>query len=263
MAKEPKERINASLPITWAAVSDTGKFGQENQDAYFADTKTGLFLVSDGMGGHQCGSLASRIVAQTLPLLIESGLKQLKTCGTKAMKSMLTKAIIKVSGHMRTESMNVLGVMNMGATLVLALLCENRVFIANVGDSRAYLFRNGNLSQLSEDHSAIAQLLRTGEITHREARNHPARGQLYYYIGMSDKIAPFLHTVDLKENDCFLLCSDGLTDVLTDDEIISILQCHADPHDTCSALVETANLFGGHDNITVMIVDWCSRVNNP
>jgi serine/threonine protein phosphatase PrpC len=243
------------LPITWAAVSDTGKVRQENQDIYLADPKVGLFLVSDGMGGHQCGSLASRIVARTLPLLVDNKLKQLKTRGMRAMKSMLTKAIIELSGQMRTESMNVLGVMDMGATLVLALLCENRAFIANVGDSRAYLFRNGKLSQISEDHSAIAQLLRTGEITPRETRNHPARGQLSRYIGMSDEVNPFLHTITLKENDRFLLCTDGLTDVVRDNEIEAILQDHADSQNACKALVETAILFGGPDNITALIVD--------
>lgn len=258
MTKEPNESINATLPITWAAINDTGKVRQENQDALFADPKSGLFLVSDGMGGLQAGALAAKIVTQVLPAIIANKLKNLKSHGTKAVRAMLKKAILELSRQMRIESANQMIFKGMGATLVMALLRDNRAYIANMGDSRAYLFRNDKLSQLSEDHSVIALLLRTGEITDREARCHPARGQLSRYIGMLDEVDPFLRKVTLKENDRLLLCSDGLTGVVRDNEIAAILHDHADPQDACKALVESANLFGGPDNITALIVDWHS-----
>ncbi len=250
------------LSFGWGATSDKGIVREENQDAYFTDPDSGLFLVSDGMGGHQGGSLASKIVSEVLPLMIKDKLKKLKSHGTTAIKSMLQKSIVELSRQTRIQSSNQTGIMGMGATLVLTLLRNNRAFIANMGDSRAYLFCKGKLSQLSEDHSVIGLLLRNGEITSREARYHPARGQLSRYIGMLDEVNPFLCTVTLKENDRLLLCSDGLTGVVSDGEIASILKDHADPQDACKALVETANLYGGPDNVTVLIVDWHSRTHS-
>jgi len=244
------------FPFHWGAISDTGQVREENQDTHLVDPELGLFLVSDGMGGHRAGALASKIVAEVLPVMIADRLKKLKTRSTRAIRNMLRKAILELSKHLRTESSNQTGFKGMGATLVMALLHEGHCFIANMGDSRAYRFRNGGLSQLSEDHSVVGLLLRAGEITSEQAKDHATRGQLSRYIGMLDEVYPYLRTISSKEQDRILLCSDGLTGVVDDKEIATILRSEADPQATCQALIDAANAIGGPDNITVVIIDW-------
>lgn len=258
MNKKMSENLNSLIACQWGAVSDKGNVREENQDAFLADSKLGLFLVSDGMGGHQAGALASKIVSEVLPVTIADKLRKLKTQSSRVIKNMLKNTILELSRHMRTESASQTGFKGMGATLVMALLRENRVYIANMGDSRAYLFRNGKLSQLSEDHSVVGLLLRAGEIKPREAGHHPASGQLTRYIGMLDEVYPYLSTKSLKEGDCILLCSDGLTCVVDDKQIATIVQFETDSQAACQALVDAANAAGGPDNITVVILNWAN-----
>lgn len=262
MEKEQKDTTAAVIPFRWGAISDTGRVREENQDAYFAGSELGLFLVSDGMGGHQAGALASKIVAEVLPAMIADQLNNLKTFGPRAIKSMLEKAIIELSRRMRTESANQTGFKGMGATLVMALLREKRAYIANMGDSRAYLFRKRKLTQLSEDHSVVALLLRSGEIKPEEAKNHPSRGQLSRYIGMLDEVYPYISTKSLKKGDRLILCTDGLSGIVSSEEITNILKKHSEPKVACQILVDAANAAGGHDNVTVVIVDWLEPHNS-
>ena len=255
MGAENKESIKVKLSFRWGAITDIGKVREENQDAWFADPESGIFIVSDGMGGHQAGTLASKIVTEVLPKMIKDGIGKLKSQGRAAIKSVLNRAIVELSRRMRTESSDQTEMRGMGATLVMALLRADRAYIANMGDSRAYLFRKGKLRQLSEEHSVVALLLRSGDITPSEAKLHPARSQLSRYIGMADKADPCIRTLLLKDNDRLLLCSDGLTGVVNDNEIACLLEKNTNPQDACSMLVETANLHGGPDNITVIIVN--------
>jgi protein phosphatase len=255
MRKGLRETNKTKLSFSWGAITDIGRVREENQDAYFADPDTGLFLVSDGMGGHQAGALASKVVSEVFPVMVKEKLGKLKSHGTAAMKSMLKKTIVELSRQTRIQSSNQTGLMGMGATLVMALLRGNQAFIANMGDSRAYLCRKGQLSQISEEHSVVGILLRTKEITPQEARYHPARGQLTRFIGMLDEVYPYVCTVTLKPKDRILLCSDGLTGMVEDKEIVKLLQENKNPQDACKMLVDKANAAGGHDNITVVVVD--------
>ena len=255
MKEKMDDNLMSLFPFCWGAVSDMGNIRKENQDAVLANPQLGLFLVSDGMGGHQAGALASKIVAEVIPAMIADKLKKLKRQSSRAIKNMLKNTILEVSRHMRMESASQTGFKGMGATLVMALLRENRVYIANMGDSRSYIFRNNRLSQLSEDHSVVGLLLRAGEIKPREAEEHPARGQLTRYIGMLDEVYPYLCTKSLKEGDRILLCSDGLTGLVDDKEIATILQSEPDSQTACQALVNAAKAAGGPDNITTLIVD--------
>lgn len=244
------------MQLYCGAASNTGMAREENQDAFLTNPELGLFLVSDGIGGHQAGALASKIVAEVLPVMLADRLKNLKSSGTRTIKSMLKRTIMELSKRMRTESTSQTGFKGMGATLVMALLRQNRCFIANMGDSRAYRLRKGKLAKLSEDHSVVGLLLRAGEIEPEETKYHPARGQLSRYIGMLDDVHPYLRTVTFKEGDRLLLCSDGLTGVINDKEITNILRREADPQATCEELVAAANAAGGPDNITVVVIDW-------
>jgi protein phosphatase len=248
----------ADPALSWGAASDIGKVRSENQDAYVADSELGLFVVSDGIGGHQGGALASRIVTEVLPTLVRDKLTVMDACDTSVFKSILKKTILELSKHMRKEAAAQRGLSGMGATLVMASLHGSRCFIANVGDSRAYLFRKGGLSQLTEDHSIVGLLLRVGLITRAKAKYYPARGELTRSIGMRKDAHPYVSALDLEEGDRLLLCSDGLTGMIEDEEICAILQDHVEPEIAARALIDAANTAGGHDNITAVIIDWLS-----
>jgi len=146
----------------------------------------------------------------------------------------------------------------MGATLVIALLRRRRCFVANVGDSRAYRLRAGRFMQLTRDHSVVSELIERGHIKPDEAIDHAASGQLTRYIGMEEKVRSHVRSFALERNDRILLCTDGLTDMVSDRDIADIVKVEADPQTTCRTLVATANHAGGHDNVTVLLIDWFS-----
>lgn len=248
-----------TLPLRWSAASDIGKVRDENQDVFFVGDELALFLVSDGIGGHQGGALASKIIAEDLPVIIDTGLDKLRAHSPRAIRSLFKKAVVEQSKQLQMEGTSETGYRGMGATLVMALLRDNRAYIANVGDSRLYLFRKGRLSQRSRDHSVVAGLLRQGRIEPMEAENHFAQGQLTHYVGMEEKTFAYVRTFMLKEGDRLLLCTDGLTDMIGDGNIAMILQREVDCQAACEALVSAANAAGGYDNVTVLVIDWLAH----
>ena len=253
----PPEIIPApSGPFLWAAETDPGRLRPENEDTFFADPETALFVVSDGMGGHRGGALASGIVSEDLPVMIENALDKLRVGTTRTVRSLLEKAIAEQSRQLQLEGTSESGYQDMGATLVIALLRKKRCFVANVGDSRAYRLRADRLTQLTRDHSVVSELIERGRITPDEAIDHDASGQLTHYIGMEEKVRSHVRSFALKKHDRILLCTDGLTDMLGDNRIATILKTEADPQAACRVLVAAANRAGGHDNVTALLVDW-------
>lgn len=239
----------------WAAASDIGRLREENQDAFVAEPEAGLFLVIDGMGGHRGGAIAARTVAQDLPPVVELGLDRLRTRNGRAIRRLLRKAILDQSHHVRREGDSESGHIGMGATLVLVLFAGDRVYAANVGDSRIYRLRKGRLRQFSEDHSVVSELLGAGQITVDEAADHIDRGVVTQYMGMPEAVEPHVRSATLKPGDRFLLCTDGLTDLVSDEEIAQML-AHHEPQAACRGLVEAANRAGGTDNVTVIALVW-------
>ena len=243
------------LARRWGAASDVGKVRDENEDSLVAEAELGLFLVSDGMGGHRGGALASKIVAEDLPVMIETRLAKLRGQSVRAIRAMLKRTIAEQNRQLQMEGTSEAGYKGMGATVVVALLRDGRAYAANMGDSRLYLFRKGRLSQRSRDHSVVSGLLRRGKIDGEEAANHDAQGQITHYVGMEEEGRPYVRSFMLKEGDRLLLCTDGLTDAISDKAIAKILKEQADPQAACEALVRAANTAGGYDNVTTIIVD--------
>jgi protein phosphatase len=243
-------------PLSWDAQTHVGKVRSENEDTFFADAHVGLFIVSDGMGGHQGGALASRIVANDLPVMIETSLDKLKVGSPKTIKSLLCRSIAEQSRQLWLEGTSETGFKDMGSTLVTILLRNNRCFVANLGDSRAYLFRKGKLSQLTRDHSVVSELIRQGRIEPEEAQSHDAQGQITSYVGMEEYAHPYVRSFLLKKNDRLLLCTDGLTDHVDDKNIAVILKKELNLQSLCKVLSDAANAAGGYDNITVMAIEW-------
>ena len=247
---------NRPLPFCWSAATDVGKVRTENEDKFLVNQELGLFIVSDGMGGHHGVELASMIVVDDLHYMIEIGLHRLRSDSVRSVRRLLKRIIAELSRQMALEGESESGHKGMGATLVLALFCKNRVYAANLGDSRMYVLRRGRLTQKTRDHSVVGSLVRNGDITAEEAKDHEAQGQITRYVGMEEPARAYVRTFATQAGDRYLLCSDGLTDMVRDPEIKHILQEYSDSQSTCEQLAAAANAAGGHDNITVAIIDW-------
>ena len=248
--------ISPPAHFRWGAETHVGMERLENQDRFFADPEPALFLVSGGMGGHRGGALASRIVPEDLPVMIENALDRLKVGTPRAVRSLLNRMIAEQSKQLQLEGTSESGFRDMGATLVIVLLRKGRCFVANIGDSRAYRLRKGRMAQLTRDHSVISELIEKGHIEPEEAVNHEARGQITRYVGMEEKARSHVRSFTLKKEDRILSCTDRFTEMVTDKGIAAVLNAETDPQAACESLVAAANKAGGHDNITALIIDW-------
>jgi len=255
--KGAANNTSAVLPaVAYGAVTDKGRLREENEDVYHIEAEVSLFLISDGMGGHRGGALASKIVAEDLPVIIETGLDRLRSQNPRRVRALLKKAVVEQNMQLLMEGNSESGYKDMGATLALLLIRQQKVYLANLGDSRIYRLRRDRLRRLSRDHSVVSELLHAGKIEPADAENHSAAGELTHYIGMGAKARPCVRSFALRSGDRFLLCTDGLTDMVDDKLITRILRSEPDPQTVAHSLVNTANAAGGEDNVTAVVVDW-------
>jgi len=271
--------------LSVAGLTDVGRERALNEDRFYYrvvqssdEGPMGLFVVADGMGGHLGGELASQWAVNTLkrdlaPLFRPQDSSVTRRLDAEALASvgsgvtvrleetdlarMLEHAIERANqvllGYARKHP-GTAG--DMGSTLTLAVVEDRRATVAHVGDSRAYLLRQGRLQQLTEDHSVPGALLRQGRITAQEAHDHPHRSVLYRCLGLQPGVqVDLVPSVDLTPGDLLLLCSDGLWDmVYPEDRLTALLADGVTPQATCRRLVDEANEAGGEDNITVLLV---------
>ncbi|MFN4258715.1 MAG: PP2C family protein-serine/threonine phosphatase [Gemmataceae bacterium] len=237
-----------------AALSDCGLSRQVNEDRLLIERKMGLYAVIDGMGGSADGELAARLVVEHLPLIMRKHLRGMYSLASPRAEQRIRAALGELSSQIHYEGLARSGALGLGATIVLALAWETEVLIAHLGDSRAYLYRDGELEQLTKDHSPVQALIDRGELNPRDAIHHPSYGRLTRFLGMpGDAVADVRH-LPLLPNDQLLLCSDGLTEMLSSAELTGIFALGLPPRETCQLLVDAAKLAGGADNITVLIV---------
>jgi PPM family protein phosphatase len=224
-----------------SAASDPGRKRRRNEDAFVCQPP--LFAVADGMGGAQAGEIASRLAAGAVKGDEAAG------SGERRVQELIQEANRRV--HQRSiEDPNASG---MGTTLTLAVVDDGLVSIGHVGDSRAYLVREGRLEQLTEDHSLVGELMRSGELSAEEAESHPQRSVITRALGTDPDVDVDTFEVALREGDLFLLCSDGLTSMVDDEEILELVERHRlDLDRLVQALIRAANRGGGEDNITVV-----------
>lgn len=227
--------------------TDVGRVRSSNEDAYFIGD--GLYAVADGVGGHQAGEVASataiEALAQEFTTRTTDGLVQAFHAANEAVWTLAQES---------TERRG------MGTTLTaVALVADDDgaevLALANVGDSRGYLLQGGDLIQITEDHSLVGELVREGQITAAEARVHPRRSIITRAMGMAEQIEVDTWTVDPAVGDRILLCSDGLTNEVSDNRIAAALRRLRDPADCADELIRLARAGGGNDNITVVVVD--------
>jgi protein phosphatase len=235
--------------LEFASKTDVGLVRPVNEDSVLADESLGLVIVADGLGGHNAGDVASRIAVET----ITSHVRQ-HTCDTRESEQFLTKAIREANGAIFARAASHVEWSEMGTTVVVGFFRDHRCTIAHVGDSRAYLISSGNMTQVTEDHTFVAEWLRNGNLTPEEARRHPARHGLTMALGITEGVDPETVTIPLKDGDLMLFCTDGLTDMVEEGKIRQIVLNAPDIRAACATLVASANMRGGLDNITAVLV---------
>jgi serine/threonine protein phosphatase PrpC len=227
---------------SYARASDTGRKRRHNEDSYVVQPP--LFAVADGMGGAQAGEVASKLAAGALEETDPGALS-----GPDKLVQLIQEANRRVFERASSDP----ATSGMGTTMTVALVEDNGVTIGHVGDSRAYVVREGRLEQLTEDHSLVNELLKSGKLSREEADVHPQRSVITRAVGTDPDVDVDAFVVDAAEGDIFLLCSDGLTDMVADDDILDTVERHRDDLDRATkALVSAANRGGGEDNITVI-----------
>jgi protein phosphatase len=227
---------------SYARASDTGRKRRRNEDSYVVAPP--LFAVADGMGGAQAGEVASKLAAAALEETDPGALS-----GPERLVSLIQEANRRVYERASSDP----STSGMGTTMTVALVETGGVTIGHVGDSRAYLVREGRLEQLTEDHSLVNELLKSGKLSREEADLHPQRSVITRAVGTDPDVDVDAFVVEASVGDVFLLCSDGLTDMVGDGDILELAERHHDDLDRLTkALVSAANRGGGEDNITVI-----------
>ena len=238
-------------------LTDDGKVRQNNEDAVGKCEPNGkkeqaekgsLFVVADGMGGHRGGEIASK-------LAVEAVISSYYASNQGDTIESLRESFIKANDIIHQKSIDDVELFGMGTTCTTMVLKQGNAFFAHVGDSRAYVLRNNKLVQLTEDHSLVGEMVRSGIISNEDAQNHPKRNVITRSLGTQEELATDFPSSPYKlaTGDVFLLCSDGLTTMVIDQELEDILKSNT-PQQACKALVDLANRKGGKDNVTVQIV---------
>jgi PPM family protein phosphatase len=245
----PAPCSTAETSLVWCGLTDTGLVRDHNEDFFSCINlrESTLFVVADGMGGHDAGEVASRLAVETACKEVQDGAQ-----GEYDPQKLLEKAVQRANTEVIREGESKGS--NMGTTLILALMRQDRAYIASVGDSRTYWIENGSMRQITEDHSLVAKLVSAGKLTREEARNHPKSNLLYRTIGSDENVKVDTFQVDLKRGGSLLLCTDGLWGEVTDEDIHSVCASERDLKAACSSLIQLANENGGKDNITAVVV---------
>lgn len=230
------------MPTTFATATHTGLVRKANEDALFA--RAPVFVVADGMGGAQAGEVASGLAVKAFEWFVPQ---------TSSPEEELRRLITRVNGNIHELAVADPAHAGMGTTLTAAVVRGRAVTLAHVGDSRAYLLRGGELTQLTEDHSLVGEMLRSGQITAAEAEDHPQRSIITRALGVDPEIEIDTKTFEWQPDDLFLLCSDGLYSMVPDETLSSILGSEVNLESMAWALVEAANGAGGRDNISVIL----------
>jgi protein phosphatase len=238
----------------FGSVSDVGRRRTENQDSWFGAKEQGIFLVADGMGGMNAGGTASKAAAEIVPRMLSDRLKTLAVATEAAVEDAVRSSVAGFSAALYGQSQTDHRLEGTGTTVVLALALGRSVYVANLGDSRAYLFK-GVLRPLTEDHSLAATLQRMGRLTPEQAALHPGRNTLTRYAGMKGAAEVDTRVIRLKGPCRLLLCTDGLFGMLGDARIETVLTLVKDPAEACRRLVDAANEAGGFDNVTALVAD--------
>lgn len=242
--------------MRYSGITDVGRVREHNEDAWrVAKLEAGqdLFVVSDGVGGHASGEVASKIVAETLSVLLDERISP--NAETDALQTILKDCLTELNRIVVQHAQGASGVRGMAATVVCGLLSKNMLVVGHMGDSRCYLYRNNNLGQITKDHTVVQMLLDLGEITSDQAFGHPSSGRITQAIGMEQDPLPGIAVVELQRGDRLVFCSDGLHGMIDPEAITALLASGRKPEIAGMNLVRAALEAGGRDNVTVIVAD--------
>ena len=237
------------------AKSDVGKVREMNQDYFYIskpEEKVQLYIVADGMGGYKGGETASKLAVETSKRYILNNFDSIESNDKEEILKLIKSAIEYANLVVYEKSKENKELENMGTTIDVCLILGNKVYIGHVGDSRVYRKRKDFFRKLTTDHSYVQKLVSDGTITREEAYNHPKKNMLIKALGCSTFVEPDVMVKGFLKDDILLMCSDGLTNMLKDDEIVKII--NENPIEACNNLVSKANENGGYDNITAVII---------
>lgn len=243
--------------MKYAAKTDRGLVRELNEDCYRIiagdDSNCCAFIVADGMGGHKCGELASRVAVEYISDSIKSDAKNLFS--SENLSEDLRRIVEGTNAAVYQKSIELPEAAGMGTTLTMAVVTSSNVTVAHVGDSRLYIVRDGKISKVTEDHSYIEELIKKGTITRDEAENHPQKNVITRAIGSSHEIDIDMINLTVESDDILILCTDGLTNMVSADHIMEAVK-ENEPQEACEQLVEAAKGNGGDDNITVIVIKY-------
>jgi serine/threonine protein phosphatase PrpC len=249
------------MEVSAHGLTHVGRQRQHNEDAFLVESNARLFLVADGMGGHAAGEIASRIAVDSISEFI---LHTKEEDGTwpHAYDEHYTRTTNRLMAALRMANQRVLEAMKkdarlrgMGTTVVACMADEEKMSVAHVGDSRAYLIREGQLSRITNDHSWVFEQVQAGMLTEAEAEKHPLRNVITRALGGALQVTPDASEISAQKGDVFLLCSDGLTGMVPENEILRVVTANSDDlPKACQQLIDAANERGGLDNVTAVLV---------
>lgn len=231
--------------------TDIGKKRSMNQDnLFFSDEPIGplpnLYIVADGMGGHKAGDYASSYA-------VNQFVDYVKQCGEENPITVMKRGIAAVNEGVLAASREREELSGMGTTLVCAVVSGNHLYVANIGDSRLYLLDKDEIRQITLDHSLVEELIRTGQLNPLKVRNHPEKNIITRAIGVNEEAIPDFFELELHMDERILMCSDGLSNMVEDDELLSIIMETDKPSTAVERLIERANYYGGKDNIAALV----------
>lgn len=236
------------------AATDTGRVRKINEDSYYNDPEhMGLYIVADGMGGHQAGEVASSLAVETLSTLLRDSLKG-GNFRPSYIEDVMRVAVVKTNRKIYDLATSESGYSGMGTTVVVCIIKKEHLHVAHIGDSRAYLLRDDVLKQLTTDHSLVQELLSKGRITEEEAVDHPRKNILTRALGTDPAVEVDTMDIALKSGDIILLCTDGITNHVDPQEIKGFASMNS-PEMACREMIRLANDRGGFDNMTVLIIE--------
>jgi PPM family protein phosphatase len=235
-----------------AARTDVGRIRKGNEDSLHASANDyrGLFIVADGMGGHAAGEVASEMAVE----IVSRDLSDLNDLDAPDAHSRVARALRDANRAVYERTRTERDKLGMGSTVSALLLSENKYIVGHVGDSRIYIVRDAGMHQLTRDHSLVQEQVDAGLLTPEQARRHPQSNVITRCVGMADDIDPDVFSGEAQIGDTFLLASDGLTGMIEDRRIQQLLVSRAKPERIVDALIQEANMNGGNDNITAVVV---------
>ena len=242
-------------------MTDAGMVRESNEDSFKVIEALGglpwIFVIADGVGGHNAGEVASRIAVEEACKYIMTNKSEFSIKNDEHEEENMGNALIRIFSHVNdaiySASNEENNLRRMATTLTITFVYGNKLYIGHVGDSRVYLIDNEGIVRITKDHSYIEELLNNGAITVEEAKNHPERNKITRAVGYERVVMPDIYTCFARNDSFLLMCTDGLTHMVEEEEIRRIIAESTEPQEACDILVKTANQNGGKDNITVIV----------